>query len=170
MKVVLLAAMSVDGKIAESRDQNSTDWTSKDDVRFFVKKTKEVGTLIMGSATYETIGRPLPGRKIFVMCFRPEKHEPIEGVEFIKKGPKEMLEYLEEQGIESVVIAGGASIYRQFIEQGLVDELFLTVEPYLFGKGIPFVPEMDRVKLSFVDMEQIGEQTITLHYSVNKLV
>ena len=35
MQVVLIAAISADGKIAEEKDQSSLDWTSKEDTLFF---------------------------------------------------------------------------------------------------------------------------------------
>ena len=62
IKVILIAAISADGKIAERTDQNSLDWTSKEDTRFFIERTKQAGALIMGRKTFESIGKPLPGR------------------------------------------------------------------------------------------------------------
>jgi dihydrofolate reductase len=168
MKVSLLAAMSVDGKIAESTNQNSTDWTSKEDIRFFVRKSKEIGALIMGLTTYETIGRPLPGRTIYVLCENPEEQVEQEGIVYTGGALSEILKQIQRDGHEQVLIAGGASVYSQFLQAGLVDELFLTVEPYLFGNGIGFVKDIKRMKMEFVAVEQIGEQTIVLQYRIPK--
>ncbi|HBK34348.1 TPA: dihydrofolate reductase [Candidatus Uhrbacteria bacterium] len=164
MKVILLAAISADGKIAQSVDQNSTDWTSKEDIQFFVKKSKEIGALIMGKTTYGTIGKPLKDRVIYVLSLRPEEETPAEGVRYVGGELVDILAQVEADGFSSVLIAGGASVYSQFLSQGLVDEMFLTVEPYLFGKGIPLVGDMDVVKMMFVDAQQIGQETIVLHY------
>jgi dihydrofolate reductase len=168
MKVSLLAAMSVDGKIAESTNQNSTDWTSKSDVRFFVKKSKEIGALIMGLTTYQTIGRPLPGRTIYVLCKDPEERENQEGVVYTGGELKDVLVQIAQDGHEQVLVAGGASVYSQFLQAGLVEDLYLTVEPYLFGNGIGFVKDIERIKMEFVAVEQIGEETIVLQYRIPK--
>jgi len=164
MNVILLAAISADGKIAQSADQNSTDWTSKEDTQFFVKKSKEIGALIMGKTTYETIGKPLRDRTIYVLSPHPQEETPVEGIRYVGGELKDILARVEADGFACVLIAGGASVYSQFLSQGLVDELFLTVEPYLFGKGIPLVQNMDAVKMTFADSEQIGPQTVVLHY------
>jgi dihydrofolate reductase len=168
MQVSLLAAMSVDGKIAESTHQNSTDWTSKEDIRFFVRKSKEIGALVMGLTTYKTIGRPLPGRTIYVLCQNPDEQEGQEGVVYTGGELVDVLNQIEGGGHGHVLIAGGASVYSQFLQAGLVDELFLTVEPYLFGNGIGFVKDIKRMKMEFVAVEQIGEQTIVLQYRISK--
>ena len=66
MKVIVLMALTLDGRIGKSRD-HFPDWTGKADKRLFVTLTKRAGALIMGSRTFDTIGTPLPGRKNIVM-------------------------------------------------------------------------------------------------------
>lgn len=170
MRVILLAAISADGKIAEREGQTSIDWTSKEDTRFFVEKTKEVGVVIMGRKTFETIGKPLKGRRLIVLT-----HEPVvcrdvswpEGmVEFTNASPHQLIKRLENEGHNTVVVAGGASIYSQFLKQGLVTELFLTIEPVLFGQGIPFASDFDRINMKFMDIRQLGEQSVLLHFAI----
>ncbi len=162
MKVILIAAMSVDGKIAESAEQNSLDWTSKEDTRFFIEKTKESGVVIMGSKTFNTIGRPLKDRRLIVMTYSPEDYS-VNGVEFTKQQPNELLARLKKEGHESVVVAGGSSVYSIFIREGLITDYFLTIEPVLFGKGVPFAHGFDRVNLKLVNSTRLGEHSVLLH-------
>ncbi len=63
MEVILLMAMTLDGKIARTRSE-LVNWTGKKDKQYFVKVTRNAGVVIMGSKTFDTIGYPLPGRKI----------------------------------------------------------------------------------------------------------
>ena len=49
MKVTLLASISADGFIAPKSEGSSLLWTSREDTRFFVQMSKEIGTLLMGS-------------------------------------------------------------------------------------------------------------------------
>jgi dihydrofolate reductase len=166
MKVILIAAMSVDGKIAESADQNSLDWTSKEDTAFFIKKSKEAGVVIMGEKTFYTIGKPLKGRRLIILTHNPEQHSPQEGLEFVNAPAQTLLKTLEQEGVDQVVIAGGASIYSQFLRGGHVTDVFLTVEPMLFGSGIPLASGFDRVSMGLVAVERLGEHGVLLHYQI----
>lgn len=167
MEVFAIAAVSADGKVAEKEDQNSLDWTSKEDLQFFVKKTKEAGCLVMGRKTYDTIGKPLNGRLNVIMTRDTSGRENIDGeLLWTSAEPKEILEDLKARGFEKVAIAGGANIYDLFLSAGLVTDLYLTVEPVLFGKGTPLVRDVDRIDLELVESEKLGEHAMMLHYKV----
>jgi dihydrofolate reductase len=167
MRVELVAAISLDGKIAQSADQISLEWTSKEDKRFFVSKTKEAGVLVMGRTTYDTIGRPLPNRLNIIMTRDPAKFENIVGeLEYTSKSPKDILNDLSDRGFEKVVIAGGSHVYSQFIKAGLITDLYLTVEPILFGAGISLIDGVDPVELKLKTVEKLGEHAVLLHYTV----
>ncbi len=176
LKVILLAAISADGKIAEQQGQTSLDWTSKEDTRFFVEKTKEVGVVIMGRKTFETFGKPLKGRRLIVLS-RQERTKMTEKTEREKKGTVEftneelslLLSRLQNEGHDAVVVAGGASVYSQFLKQRLVTELFLTIEPVLFGQGISFASDFERVNMKLIETRLLGEQSVLLHYVISTL-
>ena len=164
MKVVIVAAVSIDGKIAQSQNQSSLDWTSKEDTRFFVEKTKEAGVVVMGRTTFDPIGKPLKGRRLIVMS-RDEAKE-MEGVEYVDMSAEDLAKQLEAEGVSEVVIAGGASVYSQFLDAGLVTDVFLTVEPIMFGDGVPLASGFDRIDLHLEQMSRLGEQGILLHYTI----
>lgn len=167
MRVFIVTAMSANGMIAQSGEQNSLDWTSKEDLAFFVKKTKEAGVMIMGRKTYETIGRPLKGRLIKVMTRDKGAREDIEGqVEWTDSDPAAILQELKDSGYEQVAIAGGGEVYRLFLESGLVTDVYLNIEAVLFGEGVPFVRGFKRIDMRLESVEQIGENTLTLHYTL----
>lgn len=161
MKTFLIAALSADGFIAKDSG-HLADWTSKEDKKFFMEITKKVGVIIMGQNTYETIGKPLPDRLNIVYSY----DKKYEGVEVTQKNPKELLEDLEKRGYREVVIGGGSQIYTMFMEKGLVDTLYLSVEPVIFGKGLTlFDKELD-IKLELEKELKLGEKTILLEYTV----
>ncbi|MFC1787713.1 dihydrofolate reductase family protein [Patescibacteria group bacterium] len=166
MHITLIAAMSVDGKIAQSADQLSLDWTSKEDFQFFVEKTKELGTVIMGRKTWETIGRPLKDRRTIVMTRHKITETDLEGVEFTNEALQELIERLKAEEVETVALCGGASIYSLFLRQGLVDEMYLTVEPIMFGSGVPLAEGFDQIDLELIDSTLLGQQAVLLHYKV----
>ena len=61
MKVTMVMAMTLDGKIARDAS-HPADWTGTEDKKKFVEITRRAGAMIMGSRTFDTIGRLLPGR------------------------------------------------------------------------------------------------------------
>jgi dihydrofolate reductase len=174
MNVWLIAAISADGKIAQAADQSSLDWTSKEDTRFFIDKTKEAGVVIMGRKTFDTIGKPLKGRRIVVMTRAPSPLLFKEGlgvvtdgtVEYSNLSPRELLDQLAREGVETVAIAGGSSIYSQFLRDGLVTDVFLTIEPVLFGSGVALASGFDRINLRLEEVTRLGDQAVLLHYRV----
>lgn len=167
MKVILVAAVTVNGMIAEKVDQSSLDWTSKEDLQFFIKKSKEAGVVIMGTKTFFTLKNPLKDRLMVVLSYEPEKQPPHDGVVYMNKSPQEVVEWLESEGYDQVVLAGGGSVYSQYLQAGLVNEMFLTVEPYLFGEGIPLATGFDRKKMKLVESKQIGENSVLMHYKLD---
>lgn len=164
MKVFMIAAVTADGYIARHAN-HLADWTSKEDKQLFVRLTKEAGVMVMGSTTFKTIGRALPGRRMMVYSSKPESID-TEGVEGVNEEPSELVARLEKEGESGLAICGGASIYNLFIRSGMVDELYLTVEPKLFGTGIQlFAGELD-IDLNLIDTEKLNDNTVLLHYKV----
>lgn len=53
---------------------------------------------------------------------------------------KTVLAVLREQNIGSVLVEGGAQVFRRFVRSGLVDEMSLFVAPLLMGDGVPAFP------------------------------
>lgn len=173
MKVILIAAISVNGKIAQATNQSSLEWTSKEDTAFFVEKTKEVGVVVMGQKTFETIGRPLKGRRLIVLTQDeslkekyPEVNDGMTRLEFVNESPIDLVRRLESEGVKSIVIGGGAFVYASFLHEGLVTDVYLTVEPILFGNGIALAEGFHDIKLSLVETRLLGEQSVMLHYHV----
>lgn len=176
MKVILQMCITADGKIGRTSD-HLADWTSKEDKQLFVAVTKRAGVMIMGAKTYSTIGRPLPDRLILVMSYDAESEQSIPGqVEFVKGDPADILASLEARGFKECVIAGGATINGLFLAAGLIDEMILTVEPVVFGSGLPLFGEVggapfaQDTKLHLLSVDRLNETVVSLHYKVIKAV
>ena len=165
MKTVIVAAITADGFIGRTAD-HLADWTGKADKKLFVAVTKEAGVMVMGSRTFATIGRALPGRRTIVYTSRPETIT-AEGVETTSETPAELVGRLEREGANGVAVVGGASIYNQFIAAGVVNELYLTVAPLLFGTGVPlFGTEELNIQLELLESTKLDDNTVLLHYEV----
>jgi dihydrofolate reductase len=115
MKISMIAAMANDRIIGLD---NKMPWHLPADLKFF-KRVTLGKPVIMGRKTYQSIGRPLPGRKNIVIT--RDINLKIEGVECVQT--------LEQAtsvvgDVDEVMIIGGATIYEQFLAQ--TDRLYLT--------------------------------------------
>src|SRR5260370_1068020 len=130
MNVFIIAAITVDGFIAEESDQKSTSWTSQEDKKFFVERTKQAKAMVMGSTTYKTIGRPLPGRLNIVYSKNTAQfeedlsHYDQSQLRITQESPVEIVRQLDSEGFSEVAICGGASVYSLFMKSGLVNKLY----------------------------------------------
>lgn len=164
IKVFIIAALSADGYIAKDSLHSPMNWTSKADKTRFIELTKRAGVVVMGSSTYKSIGRPLKERVNIVYS----KNQSFEGVEMTDKAPLDLIKDLEEKGYKEVAICGGTSVYTMFMKAGIVDTLYLTIEPILFGKGMGLFNEDIHHSLRLVS-SQISEASgsLLLEYKVD---
>jgi dihydrofolate reductase len=165
MKVILLMAQTLDGKIGRNSG-HFPDWTGKEDKRLFVRITKAAGVLIMGSKTYDTIGGPLPGRKNVVLTRDESRRSDSPELVFTGKPPRAVLADLQAEGYTTVVLAGGTVVNTLFAREGLIDEIMLTICPLFFGSGIGLFSGEVPLKLRLLSTEFLGSDAILAHYEV----
>lgn len=164
MKIILMMAMTADGKIAKNSD-HFPDWTSKEDKKMFMKVTKEVGVVIMGDKTFFTFPKPLPDRLNVV--FTLEKNPPeTKNVRWVTGDLEKVLEELKKEGYKSAILGGGTYMNSQFLEKKLIDEIWLTIEPKIFGDGLGVFGGDFDADLELISVEKINENSILLKYKV----
>lgn len=151
MNVFIIAALSLDGFLAPASNElaNSLTWTSKEDKQFFRDRTKEAGVMVMGSRTFDTIGRALPGRTMYVVTSDTTRSSDDPQLRFTQLSPTQLVEQLSNEGQKELAVCGGASIYSQFMQAGLVNRFYITIEPIVFGRGVSLFtePMAQRLKL-----------------------
>lgn len=122
MIISLIAAMAAGRVIG---NDNVMPWHLPADLAWFKKNTINK-PVIMGRKTYESIGRPLPGRKNIILTRNRGSDERVTWVNSIDDA------LLAAQGAEEAMIIGGGNIYRQFLP--LAQRLYLThIEAQLQG-------------------------------------
>lgn len=112
--MIAVAAMAANRVIGS---HGRIPWHSPDDLRWF-KELTTGGTLLMGRVTFESIGRPLPGRETIVLSRR--EGLAIPGVQVIRG-----LHDLRSARVQGeLYVVGGADIYR--ITLPYCRDLYLT--------------------------------------------
>jgi dihydrofolate reductase len=120
----------------------------------------------MGSATYDTIGRPLPGRKNIVLTRKSDRSSNRDNLVFTNQKPIEILKDLESEGFDHVILIGGAKINYLFAREGLIDEMILTYCPKIFGTGLAVFSDEILMDLNLLSVEQLDENVFCVHYEV----
>ena len=129
---------------------NQLPWRLSADLARFKKLTMG-HTLVMGRKTYESIGRPLPGRT-FIVVTRQQDYAP-QGIT-VAHSVDEALSLAGARGDDEVFIAGGADLYAQTLERW--NRLYLTRIAREFP-GDTYFPEVDLSGWRLVEDEQHPE-------------
>lgn len=171
MKTVLYMGISINGYIA--KESGDSEWTSDEDLKGFFDNSKKAGNIIMGKNTFEEASKygyfPFPDSINIVVTHQEFENKWGDQVVFLNKVPKEVLDFVAEKGFDQAFLAGGGQLNSSFIKAGLIDEIYIDVEPLLFGKGIPiFAPEDFEVGLELLDFKKLNDNTMQLHYKVKQ--
>lgn len=143
MKVVLIAAIGANGELGLN---NKLLWKSPSDLNRF-KTITEGHTIIMGNNTFKSLPGILPKRKHIVISNSEVGHNS--NVSYYSSIESAIQQCNKNSGISKVFIIGGASIYKQALEQDLIDELIITHMNWE-GEADTFL-RLDLSKWKFVD-------------------
>jgi dihydrofolate reductase len=134
---------------------NALPWYLPNDLKYF-KKTTLGKPIIMGRKTYESIGKPLPGRTNIVIT-RQTDYQP-DGVKVVHS-VAEARDLAESvcliDGQEEAMIMGGAEIYTLALPDA--DRLYLT-EVHADVDGDAYFPEYDKTEWQEISREDFSAE------------
>ena len=162
-EVVLVVAVAANGVIGVT---GGLPWHLPEDLAR-VKELTMGKPLIMGRKTYESIGRPLPGRKNVVIT-RAKLSFPSE-VTIVKSFDCALTyaeNYANDMGVDEIVAFGGASIYESAIP--IARKIYKT-EVNLYPDGDTFFPEYKRDEWREVARSDLVAQDDSFTYSYVQL-
>ena len=116
--VALIAAVADNGVIGR---KGALPWRIPADLRWFRERTMG-HHIVMGRKTWDSIGRPLPGRTNIVVSRNPDLRVP-DGVVRVD-GLAEAIERATTAGDDEVFVIGGAELYRAALPQA--ERIYLT--------------------------------------------
>jgi dihydrofolate reductase len=117
---------------------NKMLWRLSDDFKNY-KKITMGHSLIMGRKTFESIGKPLPGRTSIIIT-RNKDYSAPEGVH-VTYSLEEAIDLAKSLGETECFINGGGEIYKQSLS--LVDRAYITTVDCVIAKADAFFPETD---------------------------
>lgn len=171
MEVILLVAVSADGFIARSRNDRSFDWTCSEDKQLYVDTIKKAKAVVMSSKSFQVIKKFPRGLTYAIYTRNKNKfknHRPDVIKAFpTKDSPKDLIKKLEKQDFNQAVIAGGSSIFTMFLQAKLVTKIIYTIEPILFGTGIPLLTKPQDYHLKLLKLSKLGHSSIKAEYLID---
>lgn len=150
MRLAMIAAQSRNRVIGIN---NKLPWYLPEDLKYF-KRVTLGKPIVMGRKTFESIGRPLPGRTNIVITRNLDwEHPGVRVVHDLKEG-LELAESLALiDGVDEAVVIGGAEIYALCLPQA--ERLYLT-QVHAEVDGDAFFPALESAEWHEVAREDFA--------------
>lgn len=148
--------ISIIAAVAENRvigHKNQLPWHLPNDLRNFKALTLNK-PVIMGRKTFESIGKPLPGRENIIIT--RQQDYPAPGCQ-VMDSLEQALEYASDQ--EEVMIIGGANIYEQALPHA--DRMYIT-QIHCGFNGDALFPEWNEAEWREVKREDHSDDNLNV--------
>jgi len=142
MPVSAIVAVSANHAIGRNGE---LPWHLPEDLKFF-KRTTMGKPVIMGRKTFESLGRPLPGRLNVVLSRQADLQLPEGAV--LCDGFESALAFLGEKGMEDLFVIGGGEIFRTAMP--FLDKLYVTQVETVVPDADAFFPDIDHTQWKLV--------------------
>src|SRR3989344_230321 len=161
---IAIAAITIDGKIAKG-PKHFSDWTSPEDKKFMRALLNKCDVVIVGNNTYKTAIKPLSKKNCIVLS-RSENQTNQKNRIYVNPDKTDLRKFIGGRGYKKIAILGGAQTYTYCLEHSMMDELYLTIEPIVFGRGIDLFASKNYLysKLQLISTKKLNNQGSLLLY------
>lgn len=165
-------AITPNGMIAKEND--AAEWVTETAWSDYSGMIKKHGNMIIGRRTYQVMLKNDEFNRsklneIETVILANDRSLAVHNKKFVKVAstPRKALEILEKRGFQAIMVCGGGGLNASFMKENLVDEMYLDIEPLVFGKGIRLFAESDfEARLELVETKELSKDEVQLHYRV----
>lgn len=137
VRLAAIVAAAENGVIGRN---NALPWHLPGDLQYF-KRVTMGKPIIMGRKTFESIGKPLPGRSNIVITRNAQfQADGVRVVDSMAAALRVAEDIALIDGVDEVVVIGGAEIYRESLSQA--SRLYLT-QVHASVEGDAYMPEVE---------------------------
>jgi dihydrofolate reductase len=172
-KIIVHIATSADGYIA--RPDGDIDWlTNRPAPKGFYglpKFMRTVDAKLVGRKTFDMsvkMGASLSKSDAhYVFSRQPPPPSLPAGVVFVTQPISTFAKQIRAQPGKNIWLMGGGEIIASFLDEGAIDEFFISVVPMFIGEGIPLIaPRHREVPLRLRSTKAFPDGVVQLHYEV----
>jgi len=162
-------AMSLDGYIAGPNGE--ADWIIMDPEIDFTALFAQFDTFLIGRRTFEAMGGGGSMGKgtrtyVFSKTLQLGEHRKVTVVPEVSAAT---VDAIRAQASKDIWLFGGGTLFKSFLEAGLVDSIEVAVIPVLLGGGIPLVlPPAHQTKLTLAGHRVYKTGIVSLEYAIAK--
>ncbi|MEQ1526513.1 MAG: dihydrofolate reductase family protein [Gallionella sp.] len=190
-KIVSFAHVSLDGFVASTDEgMHSLGWISitEDLFEYVEQRIQQTDTALYGRITYQMMeaywptaaDKPNPtrhdiehsrwyknARKIVLSKTLQEKNHA--NTKIISSNLSDEITKLKQGAGSEILVFGSPSATHALMEENLIDEYWLFVNPILLGRGIPLFKNIkDRTALTLVKSKIFASGVVCLHYELKR--
>jgi dihydrofolate reductase len=171
-KVILGFGVSLDGYIARRNGGIDFLVMDKEGEALMVEFFSKIDTTIMGRKTAAAMAKmrksgeipDTPGMATYVVS-RRWKPGQREGFEVVGGSLTAFVKKLKRRTGKDIYLGGGGELARSFLQEDLVDELFIGVDPILLGDGIPGFPgKFPQRDFKLTECKSFSNGSVALRY------
>ena len=182
-KVVQFMHVSLDGFVAGPNGE--LDWAKVDDEMFEYAghRTNESDLALYGRVTFDMMegywptaaDQPNPSKHDIehstwykqvnkIVLSKSLKGKSLKNTTIISENVGENVRKIKQSNGKEIIIFGSPSASHSLMSEGLIDDLWLFVNPILLGKGIPMFKEPGNVELKLIKTHAFKSGVVCLHY------
>ena len=171
MHTVGIAVMSLDGCLTR-HEREGTAFASEADRHFFRQALRTFDCALMGGGGYRAardsiVANLMPTCLRVVLTRAPDRYgvDAQPGIlEFRSDDPALVIHDLAERRHTRCAVVGGARILTACLRARLLDELWITLEPMVFGRGRRLIEGAVDIRFELLTTELLGPSTVLLRY------
>jgi dihydrofolate reductase len=174
MKTILIFVSTLDGKVTKWGEPHVSSWSSHQDQDYYKDVLNESRLIVMGSNTFNAdTFKPSANHQLIIMTRHHGQYKNLEvpgQLEFTSESPVDLVTRFRSKGHKQMLVVGGPHVATSFLKEQLIDELWLTLEPKIFGTGSNFATDVTLdISLRLLHFEKVNEQgTLITKYVVLK--
>ena len=174
MKTILIFVSTLDGKVTKWNDPDVKLWSSHQDQDHYKNVWNRSRLIVMGSNSFKAeVFKPSADQQVIIITRHPDKYKSLQvpgQIEFTNESPVALISRFTNEGYEQMLVVGGPHVATSFLKEQLIDELWLTLEPKIFGTGGNFATDENLdINLRLIHFEKVNEQgTLITKYTVLK--